>query len=79
MKRGHTTAQIELVIFTSTTGRAPWHPIRADEVPAFVKDPDVMARLASGEECMDCAQGSTGSNWYRALPVSEIHQAVTVH
>ncbi len=68
--------QVELVLFVSSTGRAPWHPIAANEVPEWVKKPDVMARLAGGEECMDCAEGVAGSCWYRAVRVKDIHAAM---
>lgn len=61
-----------LVVYCSDDGRTGWHPIRHAEVPAWVKAPDVMARLADGEECMDCAQGVAGSKWYRAIPVSQL-------
>lgn len=58
--------QVKATILTSATGRDPWHPLKADEVPAWVKDPDNMARLVKGEACMKCDEGPNGSNWYRA-------------
>lgn len=64
-----------LVIFTSTTGRAPWHPVKPTEVPDWVKHPDVMARLVAGEEAMKCDEGVAGSNFYRAIKASEINEA----
>lgn len=67
--------QEALVIFTSATGRPPWHPLKEEEVPAWVKAPDVMGKMVAGEDCMDVAQGDKGSNWYRAVRVSDLEAA----
>lgn len=61
-----------LVVFVSANGRDNWHPVRAEEVPDFVKRPEIMARLVAGEECMDCAEGRSGSSWYRAVRPSDL-------
>lgn len=65
-----------LVIFESDDGRDPWRPVKETDVPAFVKRPDVLHRLANGEECMDCGVPPAGSCWYRAVRVSDIAAAV---
>lgn len=58
--------QTRLIIYRSPTGRGEWEPCPPDEVPEFVKDPKTMGRLVAGEACMDCAEGSAGSDWYMA-------------
>lgn len=65
-----------LIVFCSANGRDGWHPIKPEEVPDWVKNPEVMARLASGEECMDCGQGDVGSCWYRAIHASDLQSCV---
>lgn len=64
-----------LIVYVSANGRDQWHPVKPEEVPAWVKAPEVMARLVSGEECMDC---ETASSWYRAVRVEDL-QAVVEH
>lgn len=66
----------QLVVYRSEDGRTNWQPVKGEDVPDFVRDPDVMARLADGEECMDCAQGNSGSAWYRAVSVEKFSQPV---
>lgn len=68
--------QASAVIFTSANGRAPWHPLKPEEVPEWVKHPDVMARLLAGEECYDPTIGDKGSNFYRAVRTDEINEAM---
>jgi len=53
-----------LIIFVSVDGDDPWHPIKNDEVPTWLKDPDVIGRLVSGDMC------SNGASWYRAEVVT---------
>lgn len=69
-----TTKQAVLVVYESLNGRTDWKPLHAHEVPEWVKHPDVMGRLANGEECMDAAQGDKGSCWYRAARVVSAEQ-----
>lgn len=57
-----------LVVFTSANGSDGWTPVKPENVPAWVKDPDVMARMVDGEACMDDEQES-GTNWFMALPM----------
>lgn len=57
-----------LVIFISPNGEDHWTPVKPDEVPAWVQDPDNMARLVAGEVCM-CDVEESGSNWFMALPM----------
>lgn len=56
---------MHLTIFASATG-APgwdgWQPLRQEEVPGWVKDPDVLLKLAFG----DMAH-KEGGCWYRAV------------
>lgn len=61
--------QAMLVIFKSPNGRDNWEPLEAADVPEWVKQPDIMGRLVTGEQCMDVAQGDKGSAWYRAEAV----------
>lgn len=61
--------QARLVIYKSPTGREPWTPIAQHEVPAWVLKPETMGRLVAGEACMDCAEGDSGSAWYKACRV----------
>ena len=61
--------QARLVVYKSENGRDGWMSCMADEVPEFVKRPEVMGRLVAGEQCMDVGEGDSGSAWYRALRV----------
>jgi hypothetical protein len=65
--------QERLVILTSVNGRDGWHPLKAEEVPDWVKTPDNIARMRAGFDCMDPTQEGDGSNWYRAIPVPTVH------
>lgn len=56
------------VVYESDNGRDGWRPVKPEDVPAWVKDPKVMAHLLDGQEAMDCGEGTTGSKWYRAMP-----------
>lgn len=67
--------QDNIIIFTSVNGREPWHPVKPEEVPEWVKHPDNMAKMLSGEECMKCDEGVAGSAWYRAVRLSELNKA----
>ena len=60
-----TTKQALMVIFRSPNGRDNWRPIGEADVPAWVKAPDVMARLVAGDMCMDPTEGVAGSDWFR--------------
>lgn len=67
--------EAHIVILKSEDGRAHWHPVTPDQVPEFLKDPDVMGRLVAGE----MAQESNGlllpdgaKPWYRAATEAEI-------
>ncbi len=62
--------QAVLIVYKSENGRDNWQPVLPADVPEFVKRPDVMGSLVAGEECMDAAQGSAGSPWYRAIKVT---------
>ena len=52
-----------LVIFASDNGMDGWEPVKPGEVPAWVKDPDNLARLVDGEACQQDDEGP----WYMAL------------
>ena len=64
-----TTKQAVLVVFESPNGRDNWVPLMASDVPEWVRHPDIMGKLVSGQQCMDAAQGDKGSKWYRASRV----------
>lgn len=38
----------KLVVEVSITGDPPWHPVKSEEVPDWLKDPDVMGYLVEG-------------------------------
>lgn len=61
-----------LIIYASDDGREHWAPVKPNDVPMWVRDPAVLGALASGEECMNCAEGQSGSKWYRALRVEDL-------
>lgn len=63
---------VNLVIFRSVNGRDTWTPCTEHEVPAWVRAPDVLARLLEGEECMDAAEPPAGGYWYRALSTESL-------
>lgn len=56
-----------VVIYSSPNGRTNWQPVKPDAVPDWVRNPHTLGRLVRGEEAMDCAEGTTGSAWYRAI------------
>lgn len=62
-------AQALLVILRSPNGRDGWTPVKPEDVPAWVKAPDNMAKLVAGEMCMKADEGQSGSDWYRAEKV----------
>lgn len=62
---------VSLLIFSSENGRDGWSLVKPQEVPEWVKDPDNVGRMLSGESCMKCDEGETGSAWYRAMRVSD--------
>ena len=53
-----------LIIFKSTDDCATWNPIKAVEVPEWVKDPDILGRMVDGEAAHD-AERSPGE-WFLA-------------
>ncbi len=66
------TRGVNLLIYESENGRDGWRPASRDSLPTWVLDPEVMYRLANGEECMKCDDGDAGSMWYRAVHVCEV-------
>lgn len=56
--------QANLIIFSSPNGRDHWEPILPEEVPEWLKAPDVMARLVAGEECMHARESE--NRWFYA-------------
>lgn len=64
------TSTLNVAFLTSATGRDPWHPIKPEEVPEWVKHPDVIRRLLDGEEVQDV---KTVTNWYRAVQLPTPH------
>lgn len=59
-----------LVILKSPNGRDDWTPVKQEDVPDWVKEPDRMARLIDGDMVCDPTMGPTGSSWYRAEKVN---------
>jgi len=54
------------VVLASESGTDPWKVVPPDQVPAWLKDPVTMGRLAGGE----MAQDGEGA-WYRVDRVAE--------
>lgn len=54
------------IIYRSKDGRGDWSPVLPQDVPAWVKDPDVMGEMARGQAACKCDEGPTGSDWFRA-------------
>lgn len=65
-----------LIIYASENGREDWAPVKPADVPAWVVQPDVLAAMANGEECINCAEGLKGSKWYRAIRAEELEKPV---
>ena len=64
--------QATLVILASANGRDGWCPVKPENVPAWAKEPDCIARLVAGHMCMKCDEGPDGSQWYRAATEDEL-------
>lgn len=64
--------QANLVILTSSDGEN-WHMLKPEEVPEWVRQPDIVGHLVDGEMCMDPRQEPKGSPWYRAEIVPVEH------
>lgn len=58
--------QALLVIYASENGRDGWQPVKADDLPEWVRAPETIGRLVAGEMCMKADEGDKGSLWYRA-------------
>lgn len=56
--------QANLIIFSSPNGRDHWDPVLPEDVPEWLKEPDVVARLVAGEECMKA--GESENRWFYA-------------
>lgn len=57
-----------LVIYSSPDGEGNWTPVKAPDVPAWIKDdPELLARLVDGEAC--CNTSIKPNVWYMALRV----------
>lgn len=61
---------VNVAFMASPTGRDPWHPVKAEEVPDWVKHPDIIRRLLDGEEVQDVKKISS---WYRAVQLPMQH------
>lgn len=59
-----------LVIFVSPDGES-WKPVKSEDVPAWVKHPDILGAMVAGEMVNDPA---VAPEWYRAekLP-ADVH------
>lgn len=57
-----------LAIYSSPDGESNWTPVKAVDVPEWIKnDPDLLARLVDGEAC--CDTSIEPNVWYMALRV----------
>lgn len=59
---------VHMTVFTSPNGVDNWTPTKLEDLPEWVLDPDIMGRLAHGEECTNSAFGAA---WYRAIVTDE--------
>lgn len=57
-----------LIIYSSPNGESDWTSVKPGDVPDFVKDPDVLARLVDGDACADTSEGEA-TVWYAAQRV----------
>lgn len=68
--------QARLVILESPNGRDHWRPLKPDEVPEWLKAPEVMAKLVEGEMAQR-KKSDAGvvlpetMPWYRAQPATD--------
>ena len=56
----------ELVIYKSLDCKT-FDPVKTEDVPEWVKDPDVLARMVDGEACQN--KDELGSPWFTAKRV----------
>ena len=57
--------QAMLVIMVSDDEKGPFKPVRPEDVPDWVKDPDVLGRMVNGEMCRN--EGP----WFLAVRANE--------
>lgn len=60
--------QAMIVVFASEDGETGWAPLRPEEVPAWVKDEDVLGNLLAGDIAQDPQTGD--GRWFRAQRVA---------
>lgn len=58
--------QAVFVIWASQDGRENWVKVKPEDVPDWVRHPNVLGRLVNGDMCMAPRDGDRGSLWYRA-------------
>lgn len=58
--------QAHFIVYRSPHGRGDWTPVLPQDVPEWVKDPDVMGEMARGNAACKNDEGPTGSDWFRA-------------
>ena len=63
---------VNLIIYASENGHDNWAPVKPVDVPLWVRSPDVLAALESGQECLNSAEGPSQPRWYRALRVDDL-------
>ena len=54
------------VFYASENGRDGWTLVKPDDLPTWVKDPDVLGNLVNGMVAFKCDEGEKGSLHYRA-------------
>lgn len=55
---------VHMTVLVSPDGERDWRPIHLEDLPEWVLNTDVLARMASGEQCNNSA---FGASWYRAV------------
>ncbi len=71
MNPTQTFGQARLIISMSLNGRDNWQMVKPEDVPAFIKDPDTMAKLVAGQMACNPRMGDKGSAWYIADRVAD--------
>ena len=69
-------AEAMVVVMRSANGEDGWEPVKPEDVPDWVKEPDCMGRLVAGDMAQGPAEGLLVPDevraWYRAEIVPTI-------
>ena len=73
------TKKALFVILASENGRDGWRPVKHDDLPQWLLDPDVLGRLVNGDVAMKCDEWPKGSLHYRAIVYPGAQQAARIN